>query len=77
VRFARVDADERRSRSGPRAASPRLVFCALTLIWLTGYAIVVAKVGDVLRRPRVRRVLDGLTGAVLLGLGVRVATEHR
>jgi threonine/homoserine/homoserine lactone efflux protein len=54
-----------------------LVFCVLTLIWLTGYAIVVAKAGDVLRQPRIRRVLDGLTGAVLLGLGLRLASEQR
>ncbi|HTE67556.1 MAG TPA: LysE family translocator [Actinomycetes bacterium] len=54
-----------------------LVFCLLTLSWLTGYAVVVAKAGDVLRQPRIRRVLDGLTGAVLLGLGLRLASEQR
>jgi len=26
---------------------------------------------------RIRRVLDGLTGAVLLGLGLRLASEQR
>ena len=54
-----------------------LIFCALTLLWLTGYAFVVARAGDVLRRPRVRRVLDGLMGAALLGLGLRLASEQR
>jgi threonine/homoserine/homoserine lactone efflux protein len=54
-----------------------LVFCLLTLGWLTGYAVVVAKAGDVLRQPRIRRVLDGLTGAVLLGLGLRLVSEQR
>ena len=54
-----------------------LIFCALTLLWLTGYAFVVARAGDVLRRPRVRRVLDGLMGAALLGLGLRLAAEQR
>jgi threonine/homoserine/homoserine lactone efflux protein len=54
-----------------------LVFCLLTLSWLTGYAVVVAKAGDVLRKPRIRRVLDGLTGAVLLGLGLRLVSEQR
>ena len=54
-----------------------LMFCALTLLWLTGYAFVVARAGDVLRRPRVRRVLDGLMGAALLGLGLRLAAEQR
>jgi threonine/homoserine/homoserine lactone efflux protein len=54
-----------------------LVYCSLTLAWLTCYGIAVAKVGDVLRRPLVRRVIDGVTGVVLVGLGLRVATEPR
>ena len=33
-----------------------LVFCTMTLVWLTGYALAVAKAGDVLRRPRMRRL---------------------
>ncbi len=54
-----------------------LVFCLMTLAWLVGYGAVVARAGDVLRRPRVRRALEGLTGAVLIAFGVRLATEHR
>jgi threonine/homoserine/homoserine lactone efflux protein len=54
-----------------------LVFCTLTFAWLTAYAVAVAKAGDVLRRPHVRRVLDGLTGAVLVAFGLRLATEQR
>jgi threonine/homoserine/homoserine lactone efflux protein len=54
-----------------------LIFCSLTLAWLTGYATVVARAGDFLRRPRIRRAIDGLTGVVLLGFGLRLATEQR
>jgi len=54
-----------------------LLFCAMTFAWLVGYGAVVAKAGDVLRRPRVRRVLEGLTGAVLIAFGIRLATEQR
>jgi threonine/homoserine/homoserine lactone efflux protein len=36
-----------------------LVYCSLTLAWLTCYGIAVAKVGDVLRRPLVRRMIEG------------------
>jgi threonine/homoserine/homoserine lactone efflux protein len=54
-----------------------LVFCSMTLTWLTGYAFAVAKAGDFLRRPRIRRWLDGVTGAVLVALGLRLASEHR
>jgi threonine/homoserine/homoserine lactone efflux protein len=54
-----------------------LIFCTLTLAWLTAYALVVAKAGDVLRRPRIRRLTEAITGAVLVALGLRLATERR
>jgi threonine/homoserine/homoserine lactone efflux protein len=54
-----------------------LLFCVMTLTWLTGYAFVVARVGDVLRRDRVRRSMEAVTGLVLVGLGLRLATERR
>jgi threonine/homoserine/homoserine lactone efflux protein len=47
----------------------------MTFGWLTGYAVVVARAGAVLRRPRIRRMLDSLTGAALVALGLRVATD--
>jgi len=54
-----------------------LLFNAMTLGWLTGYALVVARVGDVLRRHRVRRTMQTITGLALVGLGLRLATERR
>jgi len=35
------------------------------------------KVGDFLRRQALRRIIEGVTGAVLIGLGLRVAAEQR
>jgi threonine/homoserine/homoserine lactone efflux protein len=54
-----------------------LIFSTMTLVWLTGYVFVVAKVGDVFRRERLRRALEGVTGFALVGLGLRLATERR
>jgi threonine/homoserine/homoserine lactone efflux protein len=54
-----------------------LLFCTLTLLWLAAYAAVVSRAGDLLRRSRVRRVLEGLAGAVLVALGIRVAAGAR
>ena len=54
-----------------------LVFCSMTFAWLTQYAFVVARAGDFLRRSRVRTWLDRITGAVLVALGLRLATEAR
>jgi threonine/homoserine/homoserine lactone efflux protein len=54
-----------------------LTFCALTLAWLSLYAVVVARAGDFLSRSAVRRAVEALTGAVLVALGLRLATERR
>ena len=56
-------------------ASLGLLFCVMTLLWLSGYALVVARLGDILRRSRVRRALDALTGAVLVAFGARLALD--
>jgi threonine/homoserine/homoserine lactone efflux protein len=54
-----------------------VVFAAMTFAWLVLYATVIAKAGDFLRRSVVRRAIEGLTGVLLIGLGVRIATEQR
>ena len=54
-----------------------LVFCALTLGWLSAYAVAVARAGDVLRRGRVRRWLDAVFGVALDAVGVRLAGADR
>ena len=54
-----------------------LVFCTMTFTWLTAYAFAVAKAGDLLRRPAIRRAFDAVLGAVLVALGLRLATDRR
>ncbi|WP_225769284.1 LysE family translocator [Inquilinus sp. Marseille-Q2685] len=54
-----------------------LVFSLMTFAWLAAYAVAVAKAGDVLRRPRIRRAIEGVTGALLIALGLRIAAEQR
>jgi threonine/homoserine/homoserine lactone efflux protein len=33
--------------------------------------------GDLFRRPRIRLAMERITGVVLVGLGLRLATEQR
>jgi threonine/homoserine/homoserine lactone efflux protein len=49
------------------------LFCAMGALWLTAYALVVARARGVVLRPRVRRALDVVTGTVLVGFGARLA----
>jgi threonine/homoserine/homoserine lactone efflux protein len=53
-----------------------LIHAALTLIWLSGYVYVLTRARTLFERPRVRRALDRVTGVVLIGFAVRLATDH-
>jgi len=52
-----------------------LVFSAMTLVWLSAYTLAIARASALLRRPRIGRSLEALTGTVLVGLGLRLAVE--
>jgi threonine/homoserine/homoserine lactone efflux protein len=54
-----------------------LLFCALTMAWLSAYATVLSRAADVLRRPRVRRAVDAVTGTALIAFGLRLAAADR
>jgi threonine/homoserine/homoserine lactone efflux protein len=53
------------------------IFIGMGLVWLTSYALLVARIGAFLRRSVVRRVLNAVTGTVLIALGLRLALERR
>jgi threonine/homoserine/homoserine lactone efflux protein len=53
-----------------------LVFSLMTFLWLAAYAFVIAKAGEVLRRPSIRRWIEGVTGTLLIALGLRIAVER-
>jgi RhtB (resistance to homoserine/threonine) family protein len=53
------------------------IFAVLTFLWLAAYGWLVGHGASVLRRPSVRRVLDRVTGVLLIGFGIRLAFERR
>jgi threonine/homoserine/homoserine lactone efflux protein len=53
-----------------------ILFCLMTLAWLTLYAFAVARAKRLIT-GRVRRALDAVTGIVLVALGLRLAAEPR
>ena len=54
-----------------------LIFSLMTFLWLAAYAFMIAKAGEVLRRPAIRRWIEGVTGTLLVALGLRIAAEQR
>ncbi|HTX11241.1 MAG TPA: LysE family translocator [Solirubrobacteraceae bacterium] len=67
--------------SGHSVLVPFLVmgglFVLLTVIWLCSYALVAVKATELLRRGRVSKAIDRLSGTILIGFGVRLALERR
>jgi RhtB (resistance to homoserine/threonine) family protein len=53
------------------------IHVVIGLIWLLAYAYFLGRLSAVLKRDGVQRALEGLTGAVLIGLGARLAWERR
>ena len=53
------------------------IHIAMGVVWLVFFAWLVARARDAVSRPRVRRVVDRVTGTVLVALGLRVATAAR
>jgi RhtB (resistance to homoserine/threonine) family protein len=53
------------------------VFVLMGLVWLCGYALLAARLSQVLTRPTIKTALDRVTGVALVGLGIRLGLEHR
>ena len=65
-----------------RPALPQLLLLAavhigMGVVWLTIYARGVDRLAALLRRPSIRRGVDGMIGTLLILLGVRLALERR
>ncbi|MFJ9415473.1 LysE family translocator [Streptomyces sp. NPDC101227] len=53
-----------------------LLHAALTFLWLGSYVMVLARARAFFEKPAVRRAMDRVTGVVLIGFGVKVATAQ-
>jgi threonine/homoserine/homoserine lactone efflux protein len=61
----------------PMSVALAAIHAVLGIAWLLCYATLLTRVGDLFRRPRIRRGMECVTGVVLVGLGLRLATEQR
>jgi threonine/homoserine/homoserine lactone efflux protein len=60
-----------------RTAQLSAIFLGIALMWLVAYSWLVACVGRSLNDPRVARVIETVSGTVLVGLGVRILATDR
>jgi threonine/homoserine/homoserine lactone efflux protein len=60
----------------PTSLSLAAIMACIVATWLGLYVALLDRASIVLHRPRVRRIMEGITGVVLIALGLRVAIEH-
>jgi threonine/homoserine/homoserine lactone efflux protein len=53
------------------------LFILMGLLWLAVYTLALHAVGAFVGRPSVRAVVEMITGAVLVALGLRLALQRR
>src|SRR5262249_11181215 len=53
------------------------LFALIGMGWLLLFSTMMSTAGSFLRLPRIKRTFDALTGAALLALGIKVATDNR
>jgi threonine/homoserine/homoserine lactone efflux protein len=65
---------------GPNAtaqtAALGMLFCAMAGVWFVVYILALGRLAPWLGRPRVRLALERATGAILVGLGLRLAGQR-
>lgn len=53
------------------------IFITEGTAWLLAIVLFASRLGETIRRPRIRRRLERLSGVVMIGFGIRLATEAR
>jgi len=53
------------------------IHIAMAVVWLTVYALLISRLGEIFSRAGVRRRLESATGGLLLALGIRLAFARR
>ncbi|PGT20592.1 MULTISPECIES: LysE family translocator [Bacillus cereus group] len=52
-----------------------LTYLILTVIWFAFYIFLIDKISAFMKKPRTQRYIQGLTGIVLIGFGIKLAFE--
>jgi threonine/homoserine/homoserine lactone efflux protein len=59
----------------PQVVVLAIAFEVLTVVWLVTYGAAVARIGDAMRSPRIRQLLERISGTVLIALGLKIAVD--
>jgi threonine/homoserine/homoserine lactone efflux protein len=53
-----------------------LTYLILTVIWFAFYIFLIDKISAFMKKPKTQRYIQGITGIVLIGFGIKLAFER-
>ncbi len=52
-----------------------LIYTALTMLWFIFYVYLLDRISAFMKKPSTKAVIEGLTGAILIAFGIKLALE--
>lgn len=52
------------------------IHAAEGIIWLCFVSLSLGRIKDIIRRPKSRKIIEGISGSVLIGFGLKLSMEH-
>ncbi len=52
-----------------------LIYTAITVLWFVFYVYLLDKISAFMKKPTTKTVIEGLTGTILIGFGIKLALE--
>ncbi|WP_107948467.1 LysE family translocator [Lysinibacillus parviboronicapiens] len=52
-----------------------LIYTAITALWFVFYVYLLDRIGAFMKKPTTKTVIEGLTGTILIGFGIKLALE--
>jgi threonine/homoserine/homoserine lactone efflux protein len=46
------------------------------IIWLSFVSLFLHRIKEIIRRPKARKIIEGISGTVLIGFGIKLSMEH-
>jgi RhtB (resistance to homoserine/threonine) family protein len=52
-----------------------ITYTVMTAIWFLLYVYLINHISDFMKRPKTKKIIEGITGTVLIGFGIKLALE--
>jgi threonine/homoserine/homoserine lactone efflux protein len=52
-----------------------ITYTILTAVWFLLYVSLINRISAFMKRPKTKKIIEGITGTILIGFGIKLALE--